>query len=154
MSLQFHLAIESMDVWSASGADISFVITFASPTGSGLRGPHGFLASWRPLYSRTGAVKVIGSPFNSFEEAEQACNAMLGMLEEQALMPHLLRQGIEGRIAASSCHVGECTSSPERRTQLVNDAVDHKSQELIAWETGIGLRYRRNKRLGQVKFGV
>jgi hypothetical protein len=41
-------------------------------------------------------------------------------------------------------------SSPERRTQLVNDAVDHKSQELIAWETGIGLRDVGNKRFGQV----
>lgn len=81
MSLQFHQAVEDMDVWSASSADISFVITFASPTGHGFHGRHGFLASWRPQYSRTGAVKVIGSPFKSFAEAEGACNVMLGTLQ-------------------------------------------------------------------------
>jgi len=81
MSLQFHRAVENLDIWSASIADISFVITFASPTGSGFHGRRGFLASRRPLYSSTGAVKVIGSPFNSFADAEGACNAMLGTLE-------------------------------------------------------------------------
>ena len=81
MSLQFHQAVENMDVWSASCADISFVVTFASPTGPGFHGRHGFLASWRPLSSRTGAARVIiGSPFNTFAEAEWACNAMLGEL--------------------------------------------------------------------------
>jgi hypothetical protein len=81
MSLQFRRAIENMDVWSASSADISFVITFASPTGPGFRGRRGFLASWRPLYSSTGAVKVIGSPFNTFADAEGACKTMVGILE-------------------------------------------------------------------------
>jgi hypothetical protein len=84
MSLQFHQAVANMDVWSASSANISFVITFASPTGSGFHGRRGFLASWRPLYSGTGAIKVIGSPFNSFKDAEWACNSMLTVLEEAA----------------------------------------------------------------------
>jgi hypothetical protein len=84
MSLQFHQAVSDMDVWSASSADISFVITFASPTGPGFHGRRGFLASWRPLYSSTGAVKVIGSPFNTFQDAAGACNTMLGALEEAA----------------------------------------------------------------------
>ena len=97
MSLQFRQALENMDVWSASSGEISFVITFASPTGRGFHGRHGFLASWRPLYSRTGAVKVIGSPFASFKEAEGACNAMLGMLQEQEPTPHLgARKSAEG----------------------------------------------------------
>lgn len=77
MSLQFRQAVDHMDVWSASSVDISFVITFASPNGPGFHGRHGFLASWRPLQSRRGAVKVNGSPFNTFTEAEGACNAML-----------------------------------------------------------------------------
>ena len=81
MSLQFRQAVENMDVWSANGADISFVITFANPTGPGFHGRRGFLASWRPLHSRTGAVKVIGSPFSSFTDAEGACNTMLGVLQ-------------------------------------------------------------------------
>ena len=82
MSLQFHQAVENMDVWSASGADISFVITFASPTGPGFHGRHGFLASWRPHHSRTGAVKIIGSPFDTVTDAEGACNTMLGVLQK------------------------------------------------------------------------
>jgi hypothetical protein len=81
MSLQFHQAVENMDVWSASGADISFVITFASPNGPGFHGRRGFLATWRPLYSSTGAVKVTGSPFSTFADAEAACNAILEELE-------------------------------------------------------------------------
>ena len=81
MSLQFHQAVENMDVWSASSADISFVITFASPTGPGFHGRHGFLASWRPLYSSRAAVEVTGSPFETFAEAERACNTKLGDLE-------------------------------------------------------------------------
>ena len=79
MSLQFHQAVEHLDVWIASSADISFVITFASPTGPGFRGGQGFVASWR--HARTGAVKVIGSPFKTFANAETACNDMLGILE-------------------------------------------------------------------------
>jgi hypothetical protein len=82
MSLQFHRAVEYLDLWSASSADISFVITFASPDGPGFHGHRGFLASWRPLHSRRGAVKVIGSPFNTFADAEAACNTMLGVLEQ------------------------------------------------------------------------
>jgi len=60
MSLQFHQAVGNVDVWSASRADISFVIT--SPTGPGFHGHPGFFASWRPLYSSGAAIKVIGSP--------------------------------------------------------------------------------------------
>ena len=63
-------------------ADISFVITFASPSGPGFHGRRGFPASWRPLfYSSTGAMKVTGSPFDTFADAERACNTMLGELE-------------------------------------------------------------------------
>jgi hypothetical protein len=85
MSLQFHQAVENMDVWSASSADISFVITFASPNGPGFHGRLGFLASWRPFDSRMGAAKVTGSPFNTFADAEAACNIMLGVLEQASV---------------------------------------------------------------------
>jgi hypothetical protein len=81
MSLQFHQAVENMDVWSASSAEISFVITFASPAGPGFHGCRGFLASWRPLYSNKGAVEISGSPFSTLADAEKACNTMLGELE-------------------------------------------------------------------------
>ena len=81
MSLQFHRAVENMDVWSASSAEISFVITFASPAGPGFHGCRGSLASWRPLYSSKGAVEITGSPFSTLADAEEACNTMLGELE-------------------------------------------------------------------------
>ena len=71
MPLRFQQAVPTMDIWSAN-----------SPNGAGLRGRHGFLASWRPLYSGTGAVKVTGSPFETFVEAEAACNMMLVVLNE------------------------------------------------------------------------
>jgi hypothetical protein len=77
VSLQFHRAVENMDVWSASSANISFVISFASRAGPGFHGRPGFLASWQPLYSSTGAIEIIGSPFETFADAEDACNAML-----------------------------------------------------------------------------
>jgi len=82
MSLHFHQTVQTMDIWSANSAGISFVISFASPNGAGLRGRHGFLASWRPLYSGSCAVKVTGSPFSTFVEAEAACNTMLSVLNE------------------------------------------------------------------------
>jgi len=81
MSLQFHQAVENLDLWSASSADISFVVAFASPAGPGFHGRPGFLASWRPLHSSKGAVVVMGSPFSTLADAEAACNTMLGDLE-------------------------------------------------------------------------
>ena len=87
MSLPFRRAVENMDVWSATSVGFSFVITFASPTGPGFHGRPGFLASWRLLHSSTGAVKVIGSPFKTFAEAEDACNAMFRVLLRSLLAP-------------------------------------------------------------------
>jgi hypothetical protein len=81
MSLHFHRAVENIEVWSANSADISFVITFASPNGPGFHGRLGFLATWRPVFSIMGAVKITGSPFNTFADAEAACNTMDGELE-------------------------------------------------------------------------
>jgi hypothetical protein len=49
MTLRFHQAVANMAVWSANSGDISFVITFASPTGPGFRGRQRYLASWRTL---------------------------------------------------------------------------------------------------------
>jgi hypothetical protein len=81
MSLQFHQAVENLDVWSAISADISFVITFATPDGPGFHGRRGFLATRRPLYSSAEAVTVIGSPFDTFADAEAACSTVLAELE-------------------------------------------------------------------------
>jgi len=80
MSLQFHRAVEDIGIWSAAGDGFSFVISYGSPAGHGLHGRLGFMASWRPFYQNKRAIKITGSPFKSFAEAEEACNATLELL--------------------------------------------------------------------------
>jgi hypothetical protein len=77
MPLQFHRAIEDMEIWSAISDGYSFVISYESRTGLHFHGRTGYLASWRPVYEGRGAVRITGSPFETFEEAEAACAAML-----------------------------------------------------------------------------
>jgi len=77
MTLQFHRAVEHMEIWSASSEGYSFVISHENPAGSGFHGQPGYVASWRPLYQSRGAMKIGGSPFKTFAEAEVACNAIL-----------------------------------------------------------------------------
>jgi hypothetical protein len=78
MTLQFHRAVEGMEIWSATSEGYSFVISHESPTGRpGLHGRAGYLASWRPVYEGRGAIRITGSPFKTFDEAEAACDAML-----------------------------------------------------------------------------
>src|SRR6516225_5863852 len=74
--------VENIQVWNAATDGFSFVISFASRSGPGFRGNPGFVASWRPIHQNRSAVKVIGSPFKTFPEAEKACEAMLGYLKE------------------------------------------------------------------------
>ena len=77
MALQFHRAVEDIGIWSATSDGFSFVISYASRTGHGLHGRPGFMASWRPLYQNKTAIRITGSPFKTFVEAEEACNTML-----------------------------------------------------------------------------
>jgi hypothetical protein len=78
MPLEFQRAIEEMEIWSANSDGYSFAISFFKTfSGPGFHGRTGYVASWRPLYGGQGAIKVIGSPFRSFDEAEAACGAIL-----------------------------------------------------------------------------
>ncbi len=85
MSLQFHRAVEDMEIWSATGDGFSFVITYETPAGTGFHGRAGYVASWRALYRGNGAIKVGGSAFASFAEAEKAGNTMLEHLKGPSL---------------------------------------------------------------------
>jgi hypothetical protein len=87
MSLQFHCALGGMEVWSATSGGLSFVITYASPTGTGFRGRPGYVASWRPLYVSRTAIRIAGSPFQTFADAEEACNAMRDHLKYVPKIP-------------------------------------------------------------------
>jgi hypothetical protein len=68
---------EELKIWSASERGFSFVISYESRGGPGLHGQPGFVASWRPIYINRPAIRVGGSPFKTFAEAEKACEAML-----------------------------------------------------------------------------
>ena len=54
--------VDEMELWNANRNGFSFVISFESHSGPGLRGRAGFVASWRPIYQNRCAIKVGGSP--------------------------------------------------------------------------------------------
>jgi hypothetical protein len=62
MPVQFHPAVEDMEIWSAISEGYSFVISYESPVGPGFHGRPGYLASWRPAYEGRGAIRITGSP--------------------------------------------------------------------------------------------
>jgi hypothetical protein len=83
MAMQFARVVNpvaDMEIWNASSDSFSFVISYESRVGPGFHGPPGYVGSWCSLVQNTGAIRVAGSPFNTFAEAEDACNAMLGYL--------------------------------------------------------------------------
>jgi hypothetical protein len=73
-------AAGDLEIWSASERAFSFVISNESASGPGLHGKPGFVASWRPINLNRTAIKVGGSPFKTFAEAETACEATLAHL--------------------------------------------------------------------------
>ena len=80
LGLQFRRVItpvEDIRMWIATSSGFSFVISHESRSGPGLHGRPGFVASWRPIHQNRSAVRVTGSPFETFAEAEKACVAML-----------------------------------------------------------------------------
>lgn len=80
MPLQFHRAVEQMEIWSATSDGYSFVISFENSSGPGFHGRPGYVAAWRPDNGRRGAIRIAGSPFKTLDEAETACDAMLNHL--------------------------------------------------------------------------
>ena len=68
---------DKLEIWSASECGFSFVVSNESLSGPGLHGRPGFVASWRPIDINKPAIRVGGSPFRTFAEAEKACEAML-----------------------------------------------------------------------------
>jgi len=70
-------ATRELEIWSARERGFSFVISNESSSGPGLHGKPGFVASWRPINLNRTAIRVGGSPFKTFAEAENACEATL-----------------------------------------------------------------------------
>lgn len=82
-NLQFSRVItpvEDIQIWNATSCGFSFVISYETRSGPGLRGRPGYVASWRPVHENRPAIKVTGSPFKTLTDAEQACETMLGYL--------------------------------------------------------------------------
>ena len=82
-SVEFTGVISSasgMEAWNGSSSGFSFVISRESKSGRGFRGRTGFMASWRPIDQANSAVRVGGSPFETFAEAESACRSMARLL--------------------------------------------------------------------------
>ena len=73
---------DNLEIWSANNSGFSFVISNESRSGPGLHGQPGYVASWRPNHLNKPAVRVGGSPFNTFDEAEKACEAILKHLTD------------------------------------------------------------------------
>ncbi|MCC8958026.1 hypothetical protein H8B02_32745 [Bradyrhizobium sp. Pear77] len=81
MALHFRrVDTGDLEIWIASSDDYSFVISNESRNGPRLHGEPGFVASYRPDFLNKPAAQVAGSPFGTFAEAEQACNAFLRRL--------------------------------------------------------------------------
>lgn len=78
--MQFTPVVEDVDIWTANSDGFSFVISYESRSGPGFHGRTGFVASWRTIDHKRSAIRVGGSPFKTFAEAEEACKAMLGHL--------------------------------------------------------------------------
>ena len=85
MVLQFHRVVGNLEIWSASSDGFSFVITHESRDGPGFHGRPGYVASWRQLDpGGSGAIRIGGSPFETFAESEAACNVMLKNLMSES----------------------------------------------------------------------
>ena len=78
--------VEDMEVWNGSSNGFSFVISYENRSGPGFHGQTGFVASWRPIDQNRSANRVGGSPFKTLAEAEEACNAMVGLLKSAGPM--------------------------------------------------------------------
>jgi hypothetical protein len=72
MALQFHHTLERLEIWSAAADGFSFVISYETRSGTGFHGRPGFMATWRPLYKNNFAIRIAGTPFETFADAEEA----------------------------------------------------------------------------------
>jgi hypothetical protein len=87
MTLHFtrvETPVHELEIWMACSSGFSFVISNESRTGPGLHGKPGLVASWRPVEENKSAIKLGGSPFSTFAEAEKACEAVLEALEQMS----------------------------------------------------------------------
>jgi hypothetical protein len=95
--------VEDIQIWNASSNGFSFVISYESRSGPGLQGNPGFVASWRPIYQNRPAVKVIGSPRRSHQEAGPHAAGEPSLQISARTVPKKYAAGLE-----ISCPGGAC----------------------------------------------
>ena len=72
--------LRDLEMWRANSIEYSFAISR-----QGSDDKPAFVASWRSRYNNKPAITVVGSPFVTFVEAENACEAMLMHLSRRAI---------------------------------------------------------------------
>ena len=125
--------VEEIQIWNATSYGFSFVISYQSRGGPGLQGNPGFVASWRPVYQNGPAVKVVGSPFRTFNAAEQACEVILESVRrlQAGLQSFLSMRRIEARRKnASAFWLRHSQSLAKRRQRLSHAMVRSTIQRL------------------------
>ena len=70
MPLQFHRAVDKMEIWSATSDVYSFVINFESFSGPGFYGRPGYVGIVASDLLARGAIRISGSPFKTLDEAK------------------------------------------------------------------------------------
>jgi hypothetical protein len=72
-------ALRDLQVWHAESDGYLFAISHENRSG-GVGGKPGYFASWRSNHSNKAAIALEGSPFATFEQAEEACQWKLAYL--------------------------------------------------------------------------
>ena len=75
--------LRDLGMWQANSIEYSFAISRESRQGSDDK--PAFVASWRSRYNNKPAITVVGSPFATLVEAENACEAMLTHLSRRVI---------------------------------------------------------------------
>ena len=68
--------------WTATTAQLSLAAADMFATPVAVHWSSRLYASWSLLYQNRTAIKVTGSPFKTFVEAENACNAIFSHLND------------------------------------------------------------------------
>jgi hypothetical protein len=88
MTLDFTITntpLRGLEMWQANSSEYCFAISRESWPGSEVDGKKAFVASWRSRYNNKPAITVVGSPFATLVEAEEACEAMLVHLSRRVV---------------------------------------------------------------------
>jgi hypothetical protein len=129
--------IEEMEVWNASSAAVSFVISYVSQSGPGFHGRTGFAVSWRPIDQNRSAVSVGGSPFETLAEAQEACNAMAAILTKAGPMGARVNFGARAVLRKWPSLRNECRADATGPYLVIDSTLDEGLREFMSKPTSV-----------------